>query len=580
MYLSVDETNTLLDILELQYPNLCQVFTLNWQTSEGRDVKAIRVKNSSTRAKHGILIIGGLHAREWGNTDIVMQFLENLLTAYTNGTGIQYGGQSYSSSDIQAAVDSVELFIIPVENPDGKVYSFQPGNDEWDYPKNMWRKNRRDNNWGACVGVDLNRNFDWLWHYRQTIHPQAWAQNASYCQGYILVSDFPCDGTYHGPAPFSEPETKNVRDLLDDNPHIRYFVDVHGTKGCVLRPWSDDEIQTNDPNMSFKNDQYDGLRGLADTNISTWGVCPPPHPDGVAYKDYMNPVDDGRLTALADTQTVAINAVRGQGYIHGPGFTTIYGITGGTKDYIYSRHLCDPTAGKVDTFLYEYGINSGFQPPYQDPNAPDDMVRIMDDCASGLTALLLQADSVPIVSVTPNPLDLGKQRLGTQKNGVVGLKNLGPEVTTIASVSIIADPNSTFSAALPSPPGVATGETRSITVTSNPTTTGAQQALLQVEFHHQTGGFRDTRVVNCKVNVCSVPKNACVAPVFDKMNIFACLLLYISIPPAVAALSLFIWIPGILCLILRLIFILNNCGKGNDDPCIVLMQNRWRFRRG
>lgn len=579
MYLSVDESNTLIEILELQYPNLCQVFTLNWQTFEGRDVKAIRIKTDSNRAKHGILIIAGLHAREWGNTDIAMHFLQNLLTAYTNASNIQYGSQTYLSTDIQVAMDSVELFIIPVVNPDGKSYSFESGDSEAGYPKSMWRKNRRDNNWGLCFGVDLNRNFDWLWHYRQTIHPQAWMENASYCQGYIAVSDFPCDSTYHGPAPFSEPETRNVRDLLDENPHIRYFVDVHGTGGYVLRPWSDDEIQTQDPGMSFKNDQYDGLRGLADTNISSWGTCPPPHADGVAYKNYMDAVDDARLTELAEVQVNAVNAVRGQAYVHGPGFTTLYGITGGTKDYIYSRHLTNPAAGKVDTFLYEYGINTGFQPPYDDPAAADDMLRVMDDCAAGLTTLLLKADTVPIVVIAPNPLDLGKQRTGTTKNAVIGVTNRGPQPSVIANVTLIENTNGVFSVTSPSPPGVATGETRSIVVTSNPNVTGMQHALLQIEFHHQAGGLRDTRVVTCKVDVCSAPAKACVAPVFGKMNVFECLLLYLTVPVLIAALSIFIWIPGILCVILRLIFLLNNCSKGNDDPCIVLMKNRWGFSR-
>jgi murein tripeptide amidase MpaA len=72
MYLNIAETLTKLEILQTQYPQYCQVITLPEQTEENRDVWALRVKTSSAQAKHGILIIAGLHAREWGNTDIVI----------------------------------------------------------------------------------------------------------------------------------------------------------------------------------------------------------------------------------------------------------------------------------------------------------------------------------------------------------------------------------------------------------------------------------------------------------------------------------------------------------------------------
>ena len=51
---------------------------------------------------------------------------------------------------------------MPVANPDGYDFSFEPG-------QRLWRKNLRDNNGDgrnvAGDGVDLNRNFSFKWGY-------------------------------------------------------------------------------------------------------------------------------------------------------------------------------------------------------------------------------------------------------------------------------------------------------------------------------------------------------------------------------------------------------------------------------
>ncbi|WP_218571249.1 M14 family zinc carboxypeptidase [Paenibacillus oralis] len=59
------------------------------------------------------------------------------------------------------------MFVFTEAKPDGKVYSqtnhemdlfadMQVGNSFW------WKKNRRSDEMGKPVGVDLNRNFDFL----------------------------------------------------------------------------------------------------------------------------------------------------------------------------------------------------------------------------------------------------------------------------------------------------------------------------------------------------------------------------------------------------------------------------------
>lgn len=66
-----------------------------------------------------------------------------------------------------------------------------------------------------------------------------------------------------------------------------------------------------------------------------------------------------------------------------------------------------------------------------------------------------------------------------------------------------------------------------------------------------------------------ITKRKCYAPVFEGKPCL-CWLIIPTLILAIAALILFIWIPGVLCLIKKLIFRIQHCGSGNDDPNILL----------
>ena len=60
-----------------------------------------------------------------------------------------------------------------------------------------------------------------------------------------------------GTASFSEPETKNIKYLMDTYNHIKYYVDVHNYGEMILYSWGDDDNQIIDPEKNFQNPQYD-----------------------------------------------------------------------------------------------------------------------------------------------------------------------------------------------------------------------------------------------------------------------------------------------------------------------------------
>src|SRR5207302_1867095 len=107
-----------------------------------------------------------------------------------------------------------------------------------------------------------------------------------------------------------------------------WFLDLHSSGQQILINWGDDDIQSTDPKMNFRNAAFDNKRGiLNDTD----------------YKEYM-PADDAAVRqALAVQFRDALKAVRGVTYIIEPPS----GNAATAKDYVYSRHFVDPSKGKI-----------------------------------------------------------------------------------------------------------------------------------------------------------------------------------------------------------------------------------------
>jgi murein tripeptide amidase MpaA len=172
---------------------------------------------------------------------------------------------------------------------------------------------------------------------------------------------------YKGRAPFSEPETRNVRYLLDRFPTIQYYVDIHSFSELVLYPWGDDENQSVNPNQNFRNPAFDGLRGT---------------PGG--YREFMPAADQHRLVDLANRMEAALAAVRGTHYTVQQA-VGLYPTSATSDDYIFSRHLVNPSKRKVYPFTIEFG--SEFIPPFAE------MQHIIRELGAAMTELCLAAST-------------------------------------------------------------------------------------------------------------------------------------------------------------------------------------------
>lgn len=170
------------------------------QSWEGRDIRAVKLRGTggTKSVRPAVVLNGTVHAREW-------------ISPMTNMYGLEQLADGYGSDPmITSLLDEVDVYVLPVMNPDGYEYSRTTDR--------FWRKNRRPVG-GGQVGVDLNRNFSF---------------------GYGLdsgSSSSPWSDVYRGPSAFSEPETQAYRDFFLDHQNIVSHIDFHAYSQLILQPW-------------------------------------------------------------------------------------------------------------------------------------------------------------------------------------------------------------------------------------------------------------------------------------------------------------------------------------------------------
>jgi murein tripeptide amidase MpaA len=344
MYRTVAQLDSLMSLLSSFFPQLCTRLQMPETSVQGRTIYGLRLRAGQGGNRRGVLLVGGTHSRELMNPDLLVELAVDLIVSYRTGNDLILGGRRWPAQDIKLILETLDLYLLPCENPDGREYVMTVDD--------LWRKSRRDNPGTPCDGVDLNRNLDILW---------------GVTEGQTSCS--PCSETYVGLSVFSEPETRNVRYLLETN-RIDCFVDVHSYSELVLYPWGHAPTQTSDPSQRF-------------TSLPT-GTCQPlANP---AYKEYMEPRDLQRFQTVAQRIVDAIAAVRGRTYTPQPG-VGLYPTTGTHSDYAYSRHIANPTLRKVYGYTFETGpfagnVRDSFHPPNPDP--------IKEEAESGLLALIQQ----------------------------------------------------------------------------------------------------------------------------------------------------------------------------------------------
>ncbi len=166
---------------------------------ERREILAARFGREPGTAKAKVLLFAGIHAREVGTTEVLLELGRALVRRPEGGAADPGGAEPKEVGEGKLGLPGArhwgpglladrEIWLVPSLNPDGREHCFS--RDPW------WRKNRQVHR-APFVGVDLNRNFGFQWGR---------SDNGG-------SSGIPASGIYRGPEPFSEPESRALRDL-------------------------------------------------------------------------------------------------------------------------------------------------------------------------------------------------------------------------------------------------------------------------------------------------------------------------------------------------------------------------------
>jgi murein tripeptide amidase MpaA len=310
--------------------NTYGVTTLNlpYKTFNGATQFAAYVGAGTDKSKYHLYLSAGIHARERGGPDNLIYWISDLLAAKKAGSGLTYGRKTYTNAQVNSVLNAGIVFF-PLVNPDGVTYDQSSGS--------LWRKNRntQSGSSGSSIGVDLNRNFDFLWNFKKYFDPSE-----------APASTSPSSETFYGTAAASEPETKNHVSVYDSFPKIRWFMDIHSAAGDILYSWGDDEDQTSSTTMNFLNSAYDGKRGPVGDS---------------AYKEYIPSTDLTNIRTVATATVNAMKAVGSRSYVSQQA-VGLYPTSGATDDYAFSRFWAKSGVNKVYGYTMEFGYSTNFYP--------------------------------------------------------------------------------------------------------------------------------------------------------------------------------------------------------------------------
>ncbi|KAF5927596.1 carboxypeptidase A1 [Diceros bicornis minor] len=195
-YHTLEEIYGFIDLLVAENPQLVSKLQIG-SSYEGRPIYVLKFSTGG-EDRPAIWLDTGIHSREWVTQASGVWFAKKITQDY---------GQDPA---ITAVLDSLDIFLEIVTNPDGFAYTHSTNR--------LWRKTRSLTSGSSCVGVDANRNWD-----------------AGF--GLAGASSSPCSETYHGKSANSEVEVKSVVDFVKDHGNIKAFISIHSYSQLLLYPY-------------------------------------------------------------------------------------------------------------------------------------------------------------------------------------------------------------------------------------------------------------------------------------------------------------------------------------------------------
>lgn len=212
------------------------------RSMQGRPLLLVKISDEvrADSRKPEVLFTCAQHAREHITVEMCLHIVRRLAQGYG------------ADPAITQLVKSRTIWVMPMANPDGAEYDISTGLFA------LWRKNRQPDPGNTAIGTDLNRN---------------WGDEWACCGG---SSADPGRDDYHGSAPFSAPETAQLRDWVDSRViggarRITAHIDFHSFSELVLWPYG---FTANDTGPGLDSSDAAVFRALGERMAATNGYTP------------------------------------------------------------------------------------------------------------------------------------------------------------------------------------------------------------------------------------------------------------------------------------------------------------------
>lgn len=247
--------NEMTDLFHDLKKNHSDIMSLNsiGKSYEGREIWVVKLSDNvnENEDEPGILLMGAHHGNEKPSFEVLINLIKHTIEFYEkkntdddndgvinediiDGFDNDKDGlidEDPSEDRIREVVNNTQIFLIPMVNPDGVEANSRkncaPNYGPFGFNKKI-----------TSYGVNLNRNYGYKW-YLYLILPFNY---------YFFINSMDTSFNYRGERPFSENETRAVRDFVKTK-NICISLSYHSYGEIIFYPWMYTSRKTPDEDL-------------------------------------------------------------------------------------------------------------------------------------------------------------------------------------------------------------------------------------------------------------------------------------------------------------------------------------------